>query len=102
MAFAPTDRYISARALSDDVQRWLADEPVAAHRERITERVFRWLRNHRTLATALVVGYLITTIAVVAGVIGWNHLQNQRRKLPNPDARAASAPPNEAVPADAR
>jgi serine/threonine protein kinase len=91
MAFTPTDRYISARALSDDIQRWLADEPVAAHRERVSERIFRWLRNHRTLATALVVGYLITTIAVVAGVIGWNQLQNQRRKQPNAVPPAAAA-----------
>jgi hypothetical protein len=100
MAFTPTDRYISARALSDDIQRWLADEPVAAHRERVSERLFRWLRNHRTLATALVVGYLITTIAVVAGVIGWNHLQNQRRKLQSASPPAVPATQGDMAPAD--
>jgi serine/threonine protein kinase len=100
MAFTPTDRYISARALSDDVQRWLADEPVAAHRERVSERLNRWLRNHRTLATALGVAYLITTLAAVVGVIGWNHLQNQRRRMQNASPAAAPALLDEAVPAN--
>jgi serine/threonine protein kinase len=92
MAFKPSDRYISARALSDDIQRWLADEPVAAHRETASERLFRWLRNHRTLATALGVAYLITTLAVIAGVIGWNQLQLLRQRLQNakPAASAVS------------
>ena len=29
----PEDRYASARALAEDVERWLADEPVSAHRD---------------------------------------------------------------------
>ncbi|HYO25410.1 MAG TPA: serine/threonine-protein kinase, partial [Lacipirellulaceae bacterium] len=76
LAPEPTGRYISARALAEDIQRWLADEPVAAHREGLLERTFRWLRTHRTLATALAVGYLVATIAVVAVVVLWNRLQD--------------------------
>ncbi len=75
LAATPTGRYISARALSEDIQRWLADEPVAAHSEWWSERIFRWLRNHRTLATSLVVGYLVATIAFAVGVFGWNRVQ---------------------------
>ena len=33
MALKPDDRYSSARALADDIDRWLADEPVSAYRE---------------------------------------------------------------------
>lgn len=33
MALKPDDRYASARALADDVERWTADEPVSAWRE---------------------------------------------------------------------
>ena len=33
MAFTPSDRYASARALAEDVERWMADEPVSAWRE---------------------------------------------------------------------
>jgi serine/threonine protein kinase len=33
LAVRPADRYGSARALADEVEHWLADEPVAAYRE---------------------------------------------------------------------
>jgi eukaryotic-like serine/threonine-protein kinase len=33
MALKPADRYESARALADDVERWLADELATAYRE---------------------------------------------------------------------
>jgi hypothetical protein len=78
LAAKPEERYASARALSDDIERWLGDEPVRAHKESAGERVFRWMRNHRTLATSLLVGYLVAAAAVVIGVIAWNHIQTQR------------------------
>ena len=33
MALKPEDRYASCRALADDVERWMADEPVSAYRD---------------------------------------------------------------------
>ena len=33
MATKPEDRYASAAALADDIERWMADEPVTAWRE---------------------------------------------------------------------
>jgi hypothetical protein len=33
MATHPEDRYPTPRALADDLERWMADEPVAAWRE---------------------------------------------------------------------
>jgi hypothetical protein len=35
MATKPDDRYGSARALIEDVERWMADEPVSAWRQPI-------------------------------------------------------------------
>src|SRR5206468_228648 len=52
MAQKPADRYPSARALADDVERWLADEAVSAHRDPLPTRAWRWVRKHRTLATS--------------------------------------------------
>ena len=80
LAPTPQGRYLSARALADEIQRWLADEPVAAHREGVAERASRWIRNHRTLATALAVAYLVATAAIVAGVIAWNVVQERERE----------------------
>ena len=39
MALRPEDRYASPRALADDVEHWLADEPVSAYREPWPERL---------------------------------------------------------------
>ena len=33
MALKPEDRYASPKALADDIEHWLADEPVTAYRE---------------------------------------------------------------------
>ncbi|HEV3025884.1 MAG TPA: protein kinase, partial [Pirellulales bacterium] len=70
MALKPTERYASARALADDVEHWLADEPVAAHREAFVERSGRWLRRHQAAArAAAVVLVLLSVLASLAAVL---------------------------------
>ena len=93
LAPKPEGRYGSARALSDDVERWLGDEMVRAHREGIGERAARWTRNHRTLAMSLFVGNLVATAAIVAGLVGWSYLriELEERRL------RRSSPPTEAA-----
>ena len=63
MANQPGDRYTSCRALADDVERWMADEPVSAWAEPWTRNLLRWLTRHRTGVTG-------AAAAVLAGVIG--------------------------------
>ena len=95
LTFSPEARYASARALSDDIERWLGDEPVRAHAEGWMERAFRWTRTHRTLATSLFVGYLVATAAVVVGVIGWNYIHAQRlREKQEQESQHDAAPAN--------
>jgi serine/threonine-protein kinase len=52
MATRAEDRYASCRALAEDIERWMADEPVSAWREPMSRRVLRWLTRHRTGVTA--------------------------------------------------
>src|SRR6185312_11036950 len=52
MALNPDDRHPSARALVDDIEHWLADEPVSALRDPLFARAWRWVRHHRTFATS--------------------------------------------------
>jgi tetratricopeptide (TPR) repeat protein/tRNA A-37 threonylcarbamoyl transferase component Bud32 len=64
MARRPEDRYPTARALSEDLKRWLADEPVSAYREPVSARAARWGRRHKTalaVASALLVTSLVAT-----------------------------------------
>ena len=70
MAVRQEDRYVTPRALVDDLEHWLADEPVTAYRESLGERVGRWTRRHRAWtqagATAVVT---IAAVAIVASVL---------------------------------
>jgi serine/threonine-protein kinase len=66
LAKKPGDRYATAKALADDVRRWLADEPVAAYREPLTVRAGRWARHHRTAVT--VAAALLVAGAAALGV----------------------------------
>src|SRR5208283_3392527 len=66
MALRPEDRYPSARALADDIERWLADEPISARREPILERVRRWMRRNRSAVAALVAAFVMATIGLAA------------------------------------
>jgi serine/threonine protein kinase/polyhydroxyalkanoate synthesis regulator phasin len=82
MAFDPNDRFPTARALADDIERWMADEPVSALRENWSSRLRRWGRKHRP-AVAAATGLLITScIALLIGTIlitrEWRQTQAQR------------------------
>ncbi|HKD36643.1 MAG TPA: serine/threonine-protein kinase, partial [Pirellulales bacterium] len=69
MSLMQVDRYPTPRALADDLEHWLADEPVSAYREPSSERLARWTRKNRawaqSIAAALV---LVAGIAVVAAI----------------------------------
>ncbi len=47
MQSEPNQRYVSALELKNDIERYLADEPVSAHRESIVERLHRFRRKNR-------------------------------------------------------
>jgi tetratricopeptide (TPR) repeat protein/tRNA A-37 threonylcarbamoyl transferase component Bud32 len=63
MALRPEDRYGSCQALTEDIERWMADEPVTAWREPWVRRLQRGARRNRTAVAA-------AAVAVLAGLIG--------------------------------
>ncbi len=65
MAARPQDRYPSPRDLADDVEHWLADEPVAAYPEPWAARLSRFWRRHRALA-ASAVALLVTAVVALS------------------------------------
>jgi serine/threonine-protein kinase len=64
MALAQAERYPSARALAEDVERWLADESVSAMRDPWRTRLRRFSRRHRVLASSLGVGAVTVFVAL--------------------------------------
>jgi serine/threonine protein kinase/tetratricopeptide (TPR) repeat protein len=69
MATRPEDRYATPRALADDLDRWMADEPVGAWREPWTRSLIRWLTRHRTGVTAAAAA-LLAALAGLGTVLG--------------------------------
>jgi serine/threonine-protein kinase len=69
MALLPRDRYEGVRELADDLERWLADEPVAAYREPPIARVGRWLRRHPARVASLTAAVLVGAIGLLIGVV---------------------------------
>jgi eukaryotic-like serine/threonine-protein kinase len=64
MATDTSQRYVTPRALADDLEHWLADEPVSAWREPIRRRLRRFGRRHRMLMTGAA-----ATVLVAAGAL---------------------------------
>jgi serine/threonine-protein kinase len=77
MALKPEDRYASPRALADDVEDFLADEPVTAYRDPLALRLARWGRRHRTLVTAGAALLLTATAALAVGLLVVNAEKNE-------------------------
>ncbi len=64
MALGPDNRYGSCRALAEDIERWMADEPVSAWREPFTRRARRWAGRNRTF-----IG-IAATLLLAVGTLG--------------------------------
>jgi serine/threonine-protein kinase len=95
MAREPAQRYATPRALSNDVERWLADEPVTAWSEPLIRRAGRWMRHHRTAVTTAAVAGL-----VLVGALGFGYwrelvhaasLDTQRRRAEDREQEAIAA-----------
>jgi tetratricopeptide (TPR) repeat protein/tRNA A-37 threonylcarbamoyl transferase component Bud32 len=65
----PQDRYGSAKALADDIERWMADEPIVARQDSRVRRGARWVRRHATFVAGA--GALLTTAVVALATISW-------------------------------
>lgn len=68
LAKSPEERYRSALALAEDLQHWLAGEPIQARRASTGERLLKWLRRH-PLLSALWMALVCAAIAIAGLVI---------------------------------
>jgi serine/threonine protein kinase len=82
MARKQENRYSSPRALADDIEHWLADEPVSAWPEPVTVRAGRWMRRHKPLVSGAAAALLVGLIALTGGTIWYQgHQAEAARKL---------------------
>jgi serine/threonine-protein kinase len=86
MALKPSDRYSSPRALADDIEHWLADEPIVARCDTCSERIARFGRRHRGFARAAAAGLaLVALVAILAAI-----LVNQQRRIADEQRQRAN------------
>jgi tetratricopeptide (TPR) repeat protein len=92
MAPRPEDRYASARALAEDVEHWLADEPVTAWREPWARRARRWARRHDSAVAATATAMLVSLVLSGTGLfIYQQQVQQQTLVARSALARAEQA-----------
>jgi WD40 repeat protein/tRNA A-37 threonylcarbamoyl transferase component Bud32 len=78
LAKEPQRRYGSAEALAEDLERWLAGEPIQARPTGQAERLWRWGRRNPLVASLSAVVVLVT-LGGFFGVLGqWQEANEQR------------------------
>jgi serine/threonine protein kinase len=85
MAKQRDNRHTTATELADDVQRWLAGEPVSCYCEPWPARTARWMKQHRTLVTsaAAVAAMLFLGLAADLALVAQHNrrLDDEKQKV---------------------
>jgi WD40 repeat protein/tRNA A-37 threonylcarbamoyl transferase component Bud32 len=83
LAKAPHERYPTAQALADDLDRYARGEPISVRPAGPAERLAKWARRKPTAAAACGLSALAALLAVVAGavVVLWRDAETARDLL---------------------
>lgn len=68
-------RYQTASQLAEDVQRWMAGEPVSAYREKPLQRLTRWIGRHQILSQIIAASLTVGIVALAT----WGIASHQNR-----------------------
>ncbi len=79
MAAAPAARYAAASDLAEDIQLWMAGEPVSAYQEPGTRQIARLLRKHRGLS--ILAATVLAAVLIPLAFLGY--AANERRAAAN-------------------
>lgn len=75
----PARRYGTAAAVSEELRRYLAGEPVVGRPMGMGEKTRRWILRHKALATALILGVFALAAGLAALVNGVNSRVTRRQ-----------------------
>jgi serine/threonine-protein kinase len=81
MALRPGDRYGSPRELANEIEHWLADEPVAAFPETRWARAGRWARRHRPLVSGVAAALLVAAMGLLGATLLLSVANRREREL---------------------
>jgi serine/threonine protein kinase len=91
LEIAPSQRYSSAKALAQDLTELLALKPVSARPISAVERLFRWSKRERKLASAIAVSGLALAGGVIVSSLQAQRATRQAMLAAQAEARAIVA-----------
>jgi serine/threonine protein kinase len=68
MAKSREERYASAQAMADDLERFLTGKPTLARRPTLGDRAAKWARRHRSLVAVAACSVFVLSVISAAGV----------------------------------
>jgi WD40 repeat protein len=81
LAKEPAERYASAEAVAEDLQRFLADRPIRARRAPWHERTWRWCRRNPALAALTGLAALLLVVITIGASVGMVILSQRLRQV---------------------
>lgn len=79
MNLKPGQRYATATELAEELENYLADEPVNAYREPWTKKLARWTHRHRTLVTTASVAAIVLFVTALIALVLVNGAKERER-----------------------
>lgn len=77
LALRPEQRHASAQDLAEELESWLADEPVSSYREPRRQRLVRWLRKHPRITTGAGVACVLGAAVLTASLAVYDRVNRQ-------------------------
>jgi WD40 repeat protein/tRNA A-37 threonylcarbamoyl transferase component Bud32/Flp pilus assembly protein TadD len=87
----PPQRYATALALAEDLQRFQRGEPIAARPVTQGERAWKWVKRHPATAAIYALVLLVSVLGLIGGSTAWLWQQAERAKTDAESAREALA-----------
>ncbi len=69
LAKDPVDRYQTARALADDLRRFMDNQPILARPPSIWDKAVKWTRRHKSIAVSAMVTLLLAVVALLTSTV---------------------------------
>jgi serine/threonine protein kinase/tetratricopeptide (TPR) repeat protein len=69
MAKSRDDRYVSAQALADDLDRFLNGKPTLARRPTLVDHTAKWARRHRSIVAVAAAALVLLTVVSAVGMV---------------------------------
>jgi len=91
MSVKPVDRYQTASALANDLEHWLADEPISAVTDNFRDRLSRYGRKHRGVVRAGIVAVVLVAVVASAAALLIDEQRRAATKLAGEKSQLADS-----------